>query len=97
MMSDHLQTALLEHGLQFYNSQTAQLFAKLLERTPFDITLKSVALLASPASTPGKRVEWTAHEDSILIEGVKRKLSWVQIAANLPPRTAKQCRNRYVN
>jgi len=39
---------------------------------------------------PGKRTAWTDKEDKILIEGVQKGLTWVQIAA-------KQCRNRYVN
>jgi len=46
---------------------------------------------------PGKRTAWTDKEDKILIEGVQKGLTWVQIAVDLPPRTAKQCRNRYVN
>ena len=41
---------------------------------------------------------WTAHEDRILME--KRQLygrKWAKIAAHLPVRQGKQCRERFVN
>jgi hypothetical protein len=46
------------------------LLAKLLNRTPFDIYLKSLTLQPELNPTPGKRIGWTEKEDKILIEGV---------------------------
>jgi hypothetical protein len=53
--------------------------------------------LTSPPVIKGKG-SWTTEEDSILIE--KRALygrKWAKIAAHLPGRQGKQCRERFVN
>jgi len=53
--------------------------------------------LTDPPATRGKG-SWTAEEDQILIE--KRALygrKWAKIAAHLPGRLGKQCRERFVN
>merc|ERR1711988_702721 len=56
----------------------------------------------SPPSTPtksGQKRQWTEEEDRIVCEHV-RKLGprkWSKIAANLPGRIGKQCRERWHN
>lgn len=65
-------------------------------RTAFECLTKWQAL-SSPPVIKGKG-SWTAEEDNILRD--KRTLygrKWAKIAAHLPGRQGKQCRERYVN
>merc|ERR1711981_281699 len=66
-------------------------------------TWSAVAGSESPPSTPkssgGQKRQWTEEEDRIVCEHV-RKLGprkWSKIAANLPGRIGKQCRERWHN
>jgi len=59
--------------------------------------LRKWQLISTPPSIKGKG-SWTAEEDKVLRE--KRKecgRKWAKIAAHLPGRKGKQCRERYVN
>lgn len=57
----------------------------------------------SPPSTPksgnGQKRQWTEEEDRIVCEHVKKlgPRKWSKIAANLPGRIGKQCRERWHN
>lgn len=69
---------------------------KFKHRTAIDCLTKWQELSAPPV-TKGKG-SWTAEEDNILRD--KRALygrKWSKIAAHLPGRQGKQCRERYVN
>ena len=62
------------------------------------LTISCVALLQQPGLVKGP---WTAEEDSVVIEMVERygvgKVKWSDIAARLPGRIGKQCRERWFN
>jgi hypothetical protein len=54
------------------------------------------------AATSGKRVvkRWTVEEHSLLVrlvEDMGTERTWPQIAAKMPGRTGKQCRERWLN
>jgi myb proto-oncogene protein len=49
-------------------------------------------------SFPGKRTKkyWQENEDELLWNAMKRTQNWKQIATKIPGRTAKQCRDRWI-
>jgi hypothetical protein len=56
------------------------------------------ALLPSAAASPVPQRRWKGKEDAKLMEAVRKhgKDCWVTVAALVPGRTDKQCRNRWV-
>lgn len=46
----------------------------------------------------GRKLKWSADEDKLLISAVKifGTTSWIQVAAMVPGRTGKQCRERWI-
>jgi hypothetical protein len=50
-------------------------------------------------SFPGKRTKkyWQENEDELLWNAMKRTQNWNRIAAEVPGRTAKQCRDRWID
>ena len=55
--------------------------------------------VAPPPSAPFKKSKWTPDEDKLLVEGVKQHGmgNWSLVAQNIPGRTGKQCRERWIN
>jgi len=90
---------LLKILVQEYDGTSPQwnnIAAKIHNRKAFECLTEWEAL-SCPNAIKGKG-SWTAEEDKILRE--KRKecgRKWAKIAAHLPGRKGKQCRERYVN
>ena len=73
-----------------------EIAANFTSRNPIDCLTKWQTM-TNPPVIKGKG-SWTAEEDAILRE--KRRIygrKWAKIAAHLPGRQGKQCRERFVN
>ena len=63
----------------------------------------SHSMVQSPVPPPPaatfKKSKWTPDEDKLLVEGVKQHGmgNWSLVAQNIPGRTGKQCRERWIN
>jgi hypothetical protein len=90
---------LLKKLVEHYNDTSPRwndIAANFPDRSAIDC-LSMWQNLTSPPIVKGKG-SWTTEEDAILIE--KRNLygrKWAKIAAHLPGRQGKQCRERFVN
>lgn len=84
--------------MSVYGEEKIGLIAEILGRQPMETFAKWVDLqiVFQTCGEKQKRHKWTQAEDEVIKEGTSQRLSWVQIAAKLPLRNAKQCRDRYV-
>lgn len=57
-----------------------------------------LARQCSSSSIPPRKLKWTAYEDNLLIEAVKKygTSNWMNVAMFVPGRSSKQCRERWI-
>jgi hypothetical protein len=72
-------------------------------RPPPDALIRSASMplptSVKSAAGPVKKVKWTGREDQTLVLSVQKygTSSWPLVAGEIPGRTGKQCRERWIN
>ena len=63
---------------------------------PNTLRMSAMQALAKPHRPLYRKVMWTEHEDSLLLEAIEKfGKNWAMVATNVPGRNGKQCRERW--